>query len=97
MTAKALRDRYNEAYNARFDPKQIEKHGKNELANREHYAFARSLVNDKPWMAPSVALATPAYYLAKKANLLPEDEYTSEASLSQLASGLRGAWHGLTR
>ena len=84
-------------YNARTNRRDIEQFGLEPLANAEHYQFGRSLVGENPLWFPSVIAATPLYYAAKKAGILPSDEYTSEGSLEQMGAGILGAWHGLTR
>ena len=80
--------------NARKDPAAVKKWGKEDLANAEHQAFTRGVMIDKPWMAPSMALAIPGYNALKSMGFMT-DETTSEASLSQMGAGYRGMWQGL--
>ena len=62
------------------------------LAGYEHQAFARELVADKPWMAASLAVASPMYQLSK---FLPGNESRSAPSWSQLGQEYRGIGQGL--
>ncbi len=91
------RETFNNIYNARHDPREVAKWGKNQLAAAEHYMFARDVVGQNPWMLPSMMVATPAYQAAKMLGILPVDEYTSEPGLEQLKTGILGAWDGFRR
>ena len=62
------------------------------LAGYEHRAFAREAVAEKPWLAPSLLVATPLYQLAKVAGLTNS---RSAPSLSQMGQGLLGVGEGL--
>ena len=62
------------------------------LAGYEHRAFAREAVAEKPWLAPSLLVATPLYQLAKAAGMTNS---RSAPSLSQMGQGLLGVGEGL--
>lgn len=62
------------------------------LAGYEHRAFAREAVAEKPWLAPSLLVATPLYQLAKVAGLTNS---RSAPSLSQMGQWLLGVGEGL--
>jgi len=82
--------------NARKDSGAVKRWGKENLANAEHQAFIRGLMIDKPWMAPSMALAIPGYDAVKRMGLLTDDT-TSAPSLRQIGAGYRGMYQGLFR
>ena len=62
------------------------------LAGYEHRAFAREAVAEKPWLAPSLLVATPLYQLAKLAG---QTNSRSAPSMSQMGHGLLGVGEGL--
>jgi len=64
----------------------------NELAPKEHKAFAKELVAEKPWMAPSLAVAIPAYQVAK--SVLGGSR--SDPSMTQVTEAYKGIGEGLT-
>lgn len=64
----------------------------NLLAGYEHRAFAREAVAERPWLAPSLLVATPLYQLAKLAGT---QNSRSAPSMSQLGQGLLGVGEGL--
>lgn len=70
------------------DPRQAE------IAPYEHQAFARESVSQNPLMAPSLAVATPAYTLAK---LLGLQKARSPASWDEVGAGYRGIGQGIMR
>jgi len=79
-------------YNARNNPMDVEKYGQQNLANAEHEAFMYGLIQDNPWMMPSMLLGIPAYDVGKRLGLL---EGRSSPGLDQMAAGYRGMWRGL--
>ena len=62
------------------------------LAAYEHRAFAREAVAEKPWLAPSLLVATPLYQAAKVMGLT---DSRSSPSWSQMGHGLLGIGEGL--
>ena len=81
---------HSQLWNMRADARdQLEQ---NRLADAEHYAFARELMQEKPWLAPSLLFAIPAYHAGKRMGLLGG---RSDPSLNQLGSGYAGMWRGL--
>lgn len=65
----------------------------NLIAPYEHRAFAREWTAEDPWIAaPSLAVATPAYSLAK---LLSAHGGRSEPSMAEITQGYQGIWEGL--
>ena len=62
------------------------------LSNYEHRAYARETTADNPFMAASLAVATPAYQIAK---LLGATNSRSAPSWSQMGQGLLGIGEGL--
>lgn len=62
------------------------------LAGYEHRAYARETVQQNPYMALSLLVATPAYQLAK---LFGTTNSRSRPSLSQMGQGLLGIYEGL--
>ncbi len=69
----------------------------NYLAPLEHQAFAREWTKSNPWVAaPSLAVATPAYSLAKLVGQpLGLYQDATPPSWNELAAGYRGIWEGL--
>lgn len=73
------------------------------LAPYEHQAFAREWTRDNPMLAvPSLAAATPLYYLLKQPLLMSMGKSlglvgpdATPASLDQLQAGFRGIGQGL--
>lgn len=63
----------------------------NALAPQEHKAFAKELVSDKPWMAPSLAVAIPAYQVQK----VLTGGSRSDPSLKQVTEAYKGIGEGL--
>ena len=63
----------------------------NVLAGYEHRAFAREYVRDNPWMAPSMAVAVPAYTGYKQ---IFDTQARSKPSLSELGQGMMGVGEG---
>ena len=64
----------------------------NLLAGYEHRAFAREATAENPWLAPSLAVATPLYQLYK---LLGLGASRSQPSMNQAVQGLTGVGEGL--
>lgn len=64
----------------------------NLLAGYEHRAFAREAVAEKPWLAPSLLVATPLYQAAKALGMTNS---RSSPSWSQMGHGLLGIGEGL--
>jgi len=62
------------------------------LSAYEHRAFAREAVAEKPWLAPSLLVATPLYQLAKAVGAT---DSRSSPSLRQMGHGLLGVGEGL--
>lgn len=67
------------------------KEEQNELAPKEHKAFAKELVAEKPWMAPSLAVAIPAYQVQKAIT----GASRSDASMKQVTEAYKGIGEGL--
>lgn len=73
------------------------------LAPAEHGAFAREWTKEQPWLAaPSLAVASPLYYLAKQKPLISAAQSlglvgddATPASLDQLLASYRGIAQGL--
>lgn len=65
-----------------------------DLANAEHYLWAKQYASKGPMQAAGTMILPPAYYLAKKLGLL-SDERTSPASLAQMRAGLLGGLSGM--
>lgn len=76
----------------RMRAKAKDKDEQDRLAAYEHRAFAREAVAEKPWLAPSLLVATPLYQLAKLAGATNS---RSSPSLSQMGHGLLGVGEGL--
>ena len=89
---RLLRDRsldrasHAELYSARGRTKDPELQAA--IAPAEHAAFSRELVADKPWMAPALAVAVPAYEGGKALGLIKARTPASWESLG-------GGWHGI--
>lgn len=79
-------------YQARRDPEMVAKYGQDNLANAEHEAFMKGLMEEKPWMFPSMLLGIPAYDMGKRMGLLSG---RSSPGLEQMGAGYRGMWRGL--
>jgi hypothetical protein len=62
------------------------------LGPAEHQAFAREATQENPWLAPSIALATPLYSLYKG---LMHTGARSPASFNEVGGGLLGVAQGL--
>lgn len=73
------------------------------LAAPEHGAFAREWTKEQPWLAaPSLAVASPLYYLAKSKPLIGAAQSlglvgndATPSSLEQLLASYRGIAQGL--
>lgn len=66
----------------------------NKVAGYEHRAFAREQVAENPLNAAGMAVAIPAYYVAKKTGITSG---RSEASVDQMAQGYKGIAEGLEK
>lgn len=64
------------------------------IAPYEHRAYARERVKDDPLNAPGLAVAIPAYQLAKALRLVGS---RTRPSLDQVTQGYKGIWEGLTQ
>ena len=70
----------------------------------EHQAFARGFIEENPWIGPpALALASPAYQVAKLPALMPYSqrlgivgEGASPSSIDQLIHEYRGIGQGIT-
>lgn len=71
--------------------KAATKEEQNELAPQEHKAFAKELVAEKPWMAPSLAVAIPAYQVQKAVM----GGTRSDPSMTQVTEAYKGIGEGL--
>lgn len=77
----------------RADAGPNNKIAQNILGPMEHQAFAREWTRENPLLAvPSLAVATPLYYLAKTTGLM---KGRSDPSLAELKAGYRGIFQGL--
>lgn len=67
------------------------KEEQNELAPKEHKAFAKEIVTEKPWMAASLAVAIPAYQVTKAVT----GASRSDPSMKQVTEAYKGIGEGL--
>lgn len=68
------------------------------LAPFEHQAFAREWTREMPWLAaPSLAVATPAYAVAKGLGFMTNQGEATPPSWEQVFRGYKGIWQGLTQ
>lgn len=68
------------------------KEEQDKLAPYEHRAFAREAVEEKPWLAIPIALATPLYQASKAVGL---ENSRSAPSAKQVTEGYKGIGEGL--
>lgn len=79
-------------YQARNDPEMVKKYGQQRLADMEHEAFVKGLVEENPAMALPMLFAVPGYDVAKRVGLLGG---RSSPGLGQMGAGYKGIWRGL--
>ena len=82
---------------------QADAQGNEQLAPYEHQAYARELTQENPINALGLAVAAPAYYVAKQPALMGLSqklgivgEGATPASMEQLKRAYRGIYQGLT-
>lgn len=75
----------------RLRERNVDPNLQNVLAGYEHRAFAREYVRDNPWMAPSLAVAIPAYTGYKQTF---DTQARSKPSLSEMKQGMMGVGEG---
>jgi hypothetical protein len=84
---------HSKLYNMRELAGANNRAAQNVLGPMEHQAFAREWTRENPLLAvPSIAVATPLYYLAKTAGLM---KGRSDPSLAELKAGYKGIFQGL--